>query len=332
MPQFCRHNRLIQNCPICSREQDLELRPVVSSSAPGSTQDRPGSPRPSRARKPTDGRRAPRSAPGLTVRRLRTTTDDGYRSPLLPGLKSSAEAARLADELAFAATRLRTLEADPPGLYAEVADPAADLEERTWLAFLIAYLAPLEEDDPFSAIRTARTSWARGEDPDLGGVPTGPRSAVDPDRPGRTVHAYRAWAQRAGGQAPAISGEPQWAGERRFARAFERLALAGFHRDARYELLTTLGRLGVYDLSAGMLALGGNDQVTVAAKRALGIGDTVLLERRAGQLAEGCGVPLEALDLALYSWERGERVTAGLGPGAEPDPAVQAGVHAALGL
>ena len=34
VPSFCRHNRLIQNCPICSREQAIELRPVVSSSAP----------------------------------------------------------------------------------------------------------------------------------------------------------------------------------------------------------------------------------------------------------------------------------------------------------
>ena len=39
--------------------------------------------------------------------------------------------------------------------------------------------------------------------------------------------------------------------------------------------------------------------MTVAAKRALGIGDTMLLERRAAQLADGCGIPLEALDLGL---------------------------------
>ena len=30
MPTFCRHNRLVQNCPICAREQDVEMRPVVS--------------------------------------------------------------------------------------------------------------------------------------------------------------------------------------------------------------------------------------------------------------------------------------------------------------
>jgi len=171
MPQFCRHNRLLQNCTICAREQEVALRPVVSPSSPRSTQ--PRAPRraaaPSRANRP--------SAPGVTVHRVRNAVDDGYRSALVPGLKSSQEAARLADELAFAAGRLRTLEADPPGLYAEVADAQRELEERSWLAFLIAYLAPLETDDPFAAISAARTSWASGEPPNLDNIETGPRTA-----------------------------------------------------------------------------------------------------------------------------------------------------------
>src|SRR5437764_7901517 len=36
VPTFCRHNRLIHNCPICSREQEIELRPIVSPGAAGS--------------------------------------------------------------------------------------------------------------------------------------------------------------------------------------------------------------------------------------------------------------------------------------------------------
>jgi hypothetical protein len=266
----------------------------------------------------------------MTVHRLRNAVDDGYRSPLVPGLKSSAEAERLADELAFAAGRLYALESDPPGLYAEVADGAGELEERTWLAFLIAYLAPLESDDPFSAIRAVRTSWSSGEQVVLHDGETGPRTAHDPAHPGRTIDAYRAWAERAGSQATAFAGEPEWAPQRRFSRAFERLALPGLHRDARFELLVTLGRLGLYELRPGALVLGGSDFVTVAAKRALGIGDTMLLERRAAQLAAGTGVPLDALDLGFYNWERGERYTAGLRPGAEPDPELQRAVQAAL--
>jgi hypothetical protein len=325
MPQFCRHNRLLQNCTICSREQEVELRPVVSSSAPQSTQPRA-------PRKPSARTRAGRpSARGVTVHRVRNSVDDGYRSALAPGLKSTEEAATLADELAFAAGRLRALESDPPGLYAEVADSQQDLEERSWLAFLIAYLGPLETDDPFAAIRAARTSWASGQPPAINEIEIGPRAAYDPDRPERTIAAYRAWASRAGGQSAALAGEPEWTPERRFARALERLSLPGFQRDARFELLVSLGELGAYELRAGTLALGGGDQVTVAAKRALGIGDTMLLERRAAQLAEGCGIPLAALDLGFYNWERGERATVGLGAGAEPDPVLQASVHAALG-
>lgn len=299
----------------------------MSSSAPRSAEPRERAPRP---RRPETPRRP--SAAGVKVRRLRTAVDDGYRSGLVPGLKSSQEAERLADELAFSATRLARLAADPPGLYAEVARAGTDVEERTWLAFLIAYLAPLEDDDPFAAIAEARTSWSSGEAPRLDDVATGPRTAHDPARGSQTVEAYRDWASRGGAQAAAYQGEAAWGPERRFARAFERLALPGLHRGARYELLVSLGALGVYELAAGTLQLGGNEPVTVAAKRALGIGDPMLLERRAGALAEACQIPVAALDLAFYNWERTERATAGLGPDAEPDPHRLAAVSDALEL
>ena len=71
--------------------------------------------------------------------------------------------------------------------------------------------------------------------------------------------------------------------------------------------------------------------MTVAAKRALGIGDTMLLERRAAQLADGCGIPLAALDLGFYNWERGERATGGMPPGSAAEPALRDSVQAALG-
>jgi len=249
------------------------------------------------------------------------------------GLKSSADAGRLAVELAFADHRLRTLEHDPPGLYREVADAGADIEERGWLAFLIAYLCPLEGEDPFAEIARVRTSWASGEIPVLDEVRCGPRSAHDPARGTKTLVAYRAWAARAGSQAAAYTGDPGWAPERRFALAFERLALPGLHRDARFDLLVTLGRLGVFDLRAGTLALGGVNDVTVGAKRAFGIGDPLLLERRAGDLAHACELPLEALDLGLHNWQRGERSTLGVAaePQSEPDEALAA-VSSALGL
>jgi hypothetical protein len=333
VPTFCRHNRLIQNCPICAREQEIELRPIVSrrtptASAAGASPERAPAAR-SRARSSSAGSR---SGGGVRVSKLARGVDDGYGSPLAPGLKSSADAERLAEELAFAVARLVRLEVDPPGLYAEVADESADIEERTWLAFLIDYIGPREGEDPFGAIEPVRTSWAGGEPPDLAGVQTGPRTAHDPSRGVRTLEAYRAWAARAGSQAAAFTGEQTWSAERRFARAFERLSLPGLDRGARFDLLVTLGRLGVYDLRAGSLQFGGANEVTLAAKRVFGIGDPLLLERRAADLASASELPLGALDLGLHNWGTGTRVTLGLEPSAEPDPDALGTTRAALEL
>jgi hypothetical protein len=345
MPSFCRHNRLVQNCPICSKEQSIELRPIVTSSAPRTAQRRPSAPRPTSARSGSPARAS--GAGRITVRRVARGADDGYRSPLVIGLKSSEDAGRLAGELAFAAHRLARLENDPPGLYRDVADAGGDIEERSWLAFLIAYLCPLgvagegiagdgagesDGEDPFAEIERVRTSWASGELPSLEGVRVGPRSAHDPSRGTKTLEAYRTWAARAGSQAAAYTGDAAWASARRFARAFERLALPGLHRDARFDLLVTLGWLGVYDMRAGSLALGGPNDVTVGAKRAFGIGDPLLLERRASDLARACEIPLEVLDVGLDNWQRGERATLGLGVDDEPEPEALSAIRAALGL
>jgi hypothetical protein len=250
----------------------------------------------------------------LRVRRMARAEDDGYEHELLPGLRSSLDAARLADEIAFAAERVDELRDDPPGLYADVA-VATDPEEAAWLAFLIAYLSPLEGDDPWAGIAAARTTWASGEVPALDEVPLGPRTAHKPARGAATVVAYRAWAQRAGSQAAAFAGDPSWPDQRRFDRAFERLSLPGFGRAARYELLVLLGRLGVAQVRPWSLHLGVDalDPTTVASKRVLGIGDPLLLERRANELAAAIDVPIEALDLGLANWGRtdGMRVTAG---------------------
>jgi hypothetical protein len=336
LPTFCRHNRLVQNCPICAREQDLELRPVVSSSEPRSGQARtiasPRAPRPRATTSARDRTGVGRTRPGVTVRKLIRGADDGYRSALVPGLKSGADAERLADELAYASARLEQLAVDPPGLYAEVGDASGELEERSWLAFLIAYLGPLEDDEPFAAIDRVRTAWSAGTAPAPAEVEPGPRGVAQAGRDTVTIDAYRGWAARAGSQAAGFTGEPAWTPERRFARVFERLALPGFHRGVRFDLLATLGRLGVYELRAGALGLGGSDGVTLAAKRLLGIGDPMLLERRASELAEACALPLEALDVGFYNWERGARARLGMPPSLEPDADALATTRAALGL
>lgn len=337
MPSFCRHNRLIQNCPICAREQHVELRPIVSPSGPRVGQSRSGGASragpEARAGAPAAPRsRAPRPAAGLRVSRLERGADDGYRSELVPGLKSGVDAGRLAAELAFAAARLDRLRSDPPGLYAEVGDRSVDAEERTWLAFQIAYLGPLDGSDPFAGVRQGRTSWSSGRSPSPDELELGPRSSHEPGRGSRTFDAYRAWAGRAGSQAAGFTGDPGWSPERRFERAFERLSLPGLRRGPKFDLLTTLGQLGVFDLRAGSLFLGGSDTVTLAAKRLLGIGDPMLLGRRAAALAEACGVPLETLDVGFYNWERGSRATLGMDASLQPEPDTLAATSDALGL
>ncbi len=338
MPTFCRHNRFEASCPICSREKAeaaAPRSPGVRSTGGPVTRRRASTPRVS-------------SRNSLRVRRVARESDDGFRSSLVPGIKASGDAERLAEELAFASGRLATLATAPPGLYGEVASEP-DREEAAWLAFLIAYLGPLDGDDPFSGIRAARTTWASGELPDLTEIPIGPRGSHDPARGTGTMAAYRAWAERSGSQSAALTGEAAWTPERRFARVFERLAFQGLQRDARFDLLVTLGQLGYAEMRPAVLQLGGTDETTVAAKRVFGIGDTLLLERRALDLAEAGELPLAALDLGLWNWSRPirpaqpfrpggvtrpgppPRATLGV-PDGEPDADAYARVADALGL
>jgi hypothetical protein len=184
------------------------------------------------------------------------------------------------------------------------------------MCVLAAYLSPLQGDRPFAGISQALLSgdWASGSVPDLEGIPLGPRTSHDPARDTDTLSAYRRFVEHAGSQQRAFAGEPEWTPQRRFARLFERLALPGFGRMGRYDLLVTLGRLGLYDLRADSLQLvtrsgqAASDLTPQAAKRVFGIGDPLIIERRASTLAQESSIPLEALDLALYNWSRADPV------------------------
>ena len=228
MPTFCRHNRFIERCPICSKTLPEH---AGAGTAPARTKRAAGGVRSAGA-----SRRAPR-AEGVRVMREGRAADDGFHSGLVPGIRSSQDAARLARELAFSSGRLLALAADPPGLYGEARALAqSDLEGAAWLCFLIVYLSPLEREDPFAGIREALAGGARS----LTSRP--PRSARAPrtryrarQRDARRLPAVGPPGRRPGpggrGQPaalPAFSGEPSWSPERRFERVFERLALPGF--------------------------------------------------------------------------------------------------------
>jgi hypothetical protein len=265
VPLFCRHNRFEQNCPICSREKEAERRAS----------------RPARASSP---RRAGASAAAtrpkrLVTRKLARSADDGYRNDLVPGMKATEDAERLAACLVLATQRLEF-----PGPHPDVAE-----EPDVVLATRAAFMHTVGEES------------------------------------GALIAAFEAWGERHGGIEKAITGEPTWPATRRFARAYERLALPGITRAQRFDFLAVLGAAGTYDLEADALHPHGTDPTTVAAKRALVSGETMLLERRARALAEATGVPIAALDKGLATWDSTEPVEA-------PDGPLHEQVRAALGV
>jgi len=339
MPTFCRHNRFIERCPIC-RETLPGNEPATGAAGRAGTRTAG-----SRTGSAKRSARGPRSD-GLRVRREGRAVEDGYASPLVPGLRASADAERLAAEIAFSGARLAALAVAPPGAYEQAVDAAAAGEtgSAAWTAFLLAYLTPSEDDEPFAGVGAVLAAAPSPEATMPGGelgelldaVARGPRSSHEAGSGTRTLGAYAQWAERSGGQAAAFTGNDGWTPERRFARLFERLSLPGFGRAARYELLVSLGRLGIFELRADSLHLGagraggtGEDTAALAAKRVFGIGDPLLLDRRAAALAEAAGVPLEALDLALFNWSSPERATLGFKPPGELDTGEPA---AALGV
>ena len=329
MPTFCRHNRFLERCPICS----LTLpgaEPERSARTPRAARTRAGG-----------GSAAPASrrgarAEGLRVLRHERAVADGYSSSLVPGVHASADAQRLAGEIAFSAGRLRLLRSDPPDLYGEVRALAhTDVEAATRACFLIAYLSPAEGEEPFAAIRASiADAAALGE---LDAAQLGPRTSYDPARAEQTLAAYGRVVAQAGGADAAFGGDGAWTPARRFERVFERLALPGFTRTARYELLVLLGALGMQDVEADSLHVGGargaatNDATMLAAKRIFAIGDPINLEHRAAALAAECALELGALELALWNFFSSERATLGFDSETRDDGAY-AHARAALGL
>src|SRR3954470_5484622 len=172
---FCRHNRPTNKCPICSREQEQRLReqaPVryVTVRKPGAT----STPR-SRGSSSGGSGAAKTNPKRLVTRKLARAADDGYRNPLVPGLKATADAERLAGALTMAVARL-----EPPGPYAYIGE-IEDPEQATWLAFLTALAPKLREQ-----IEETRPVW--GEDPQL---PASKAKTIAATRPGSSARARR---------------------------------------------------------------------------------------------------------------------------------------------
>lgn len=106
MPLFCRHNRFEASCPICAKEK----APAVTRAG---TTTRTATKRAPAVRKQAAG--------GLKTRKLVRATDDGYRHELLPGIKATADAERLAAALTLAAQRIEQHEPLEPAAAADLA-------------------------------------------------------------------------------------------------------------------------------------------------------------------------------------------------------------------
>ena len=118
MPTFCRHNRFIERCPICSKtlpggEAESAPRPA----ARGPRVHLGAARRPQRAL-------ARQRACACTAKAARRTTATARR--WCPACDASADATRLAEEIAFAGGRLLALAAEPPGTYGEARALAGD--------------------------------------------------------------------------------------------------------------------------------------------------------------------------------------------------------------
>ncbi len=321
VPTFCRHNRLTANCPICTREQNVAMRPLVSggsASAPPPTREHKPE-RQSKGARPRAPRAVRERANAVKVRKLVRGADDGFASPLLPGLKSSEDAQRLVEELAFATTRLEAM--------AAVAAGSLQLDGPWPLIAGVTAANETEVDGGSGELDLEARARLAFET-----ALSGDRGVSDAQTVASITESYDAWWGRAGSQQAALIGEQYWTPERRFDRVFERMAFKGFGRDPRFEMLVLLGRLGVFDLRAGSLHLTGENEATWAGKRAMGIADPVLLERRAREFAEACEAPLEALDLAFHNWGSGKRVGDGIDPDTPGDEFVLDAGTNALGL
>ena len=306
MPTFCRHGRFEASCAICRQEKAKAEPKTVTPRSKGTAARRPAGSTNSGSTPSSRSRR-------LVTAKLQRAADDGFRSELLPGVRSTADILTLADELTAAEARLASYGTPAAGPWAPIAELAGEPHRAFVAALAVAVAAP---DTAAGSVATAEAALAALQATDaslesldaIGGateaqsiISAGPRGPRGHDAAAIALAAPAQLAQRSGGNLEsALAGEAAWSPERRFARLFDRLALRGLPRAVRFDLLVALGRSGALPVKADALHLG-SDQVTDAAKRLFAVADVALLERRAAALVDATGVGFDALELALWN-------------------------------
>ena len=273
---FCRHNRLTSKCPICAREL-REATPVrhVTVRKPGAT----STPK-SRAKSS--------SGSSLGLARLRPARHAPARAGDRRRLPQPARARPEGDGRCRAARDRGHAGARAARAARAVHGDRRDARRRARDLARVPVRARARAHD---LIDETRPAWEDAADLD-----------ALPAAKAKTAASYRAWVERAGSQEAAFTGEEIWTPERRFGRVFERLALPGFTRAMRFDLLTALGAADIYPLEADALHFADDDPTTDAAKRLLVSGDRMLLERRARDLADASEMPISAFDRGLAVW------------------------------
>ena len=179
--------------------------------------------------------------------------------------------------------------------------------------------------------RRVRTPWGDAAGPRRRArsgraAPTTPRAAS------ATLDAYVRFAERAGSQQLAFTGDPVWS-RGAALRAHPRAARAARACTAA-RATTCSSRSGGSDATSSRrpgLLVAEDDPVTLAAKRVFGIGDRMTLERRARELARGrAGAGRRARPGARELGAHRTRITQGVPDAA--DAGAQERARAALGL
>ena len=207
-----RYADLLSPRPLPRALPDLQqdaARPRAGRSGGSARGGRAAHPRGSAGRRAAAAERAAACAYGARSR----AEDDGFLSELVPGLRASADAGRLAEEIAFSAGRLLALALDPPGLYGEAACARGAATSSVPAGAASWSPTSARSTSPRTRTRSRGSAGAgcgpahgalmgRGGRPprlpELQDIPLGPRTSHDPARGNETLIAYLQWVARGG--------------------------------------------------------------------------------------------------------------------------------------
>ena len=206
-------------------------------------------------------------------------------------------------------------------------------DEATWLAFLTTFFGPDERPgrDPWLAVRTVysgfgegRVGWegsetlarlidvCRRNSDRYARLPRGnhrkyePRSFDHPQGLAASACSFVDVIERRGGMAVVFAG-PDASPRARFDRLMSELSgIVSFGRTGRFDFLTLLGYLAVWDLQPGKLYLAGATGPARGARRILDDKARPLddLDRELSELAVRLDVPIQAMEDAICNWQK----------------------------